>query len=126
MKLRWLSWVVVVALVGACSADPQAGDECEQENSGGCESDSVALFCEDGRLRAIPCSGAGGCTENSSQFVCDFSKAKAGEACRKANEDQVQCDVSNANQLLRCVSGIWKAETCKECSTEGNQLVCAL
>jgi hypothetical protein len=35
-----------------------------------------------------------------------------------------ECDASNANQRLRCVTGTFKAEACKGCALQGSNVVC--
>lgn len=117
--------VTAFCVLAGCGSGNKAGDSCSTENSGSCSSSTEALFCNDGKFRAVPCSGTAGCTEGDKQFVCDFSRAKPGEACPKSVEDAAQCDVNNANQALKCTSGTWQAQACKSCAVQSSTIVCA-
>jgi hypothetical protein len=119
-----LAVTAFLALAG-CGTSNSAGDSCSEENSGSCSSSTEALFCNDGTFRAVPCSGPSGCTQGDKQFVCDFSRAKPGEACPKSVENSAQCDVNNANQALKCSSGTWQAQACKSCAVQSGTIVCA-
>ncbi|MFL5343526.1 MAG: hypothetical protein ACJ8AT_01975 [Hyalangium sp.] len=117
--------VTAFFVLAGCGSTDQAGDSCSTENSGSCTSSTEALFCNDGKFRAVPCSGPSGCTQGDKQFVCDFSRAKPGEACPKSVEGSAQCDVNNADQDLKCVSGTWQAQTCKACTVQSGNIVCS-
>jgi hypothetical protein len=32
--------------------------------------------------------------------------------------------VNNANQVLKCTSGTWQAQTCKSCAVQSGSIVC--
>jgi hypothetical protein len=124
-KLSPTTVLLALALsLSACSSDPQAGDDCDKEDTLTCSSTTEALFCESGAFRAIPCRGTAGCTESSTQGTCDVSRARAGDACPKSIAGKAQCDVSNANQGLLCTNGVWTAEACKGCAVQAGNVVC--
>lgn len=103
--------VLAAFALTACSGPLEAGDPCTPEGGVSCSNSTLALTCEGGIARAIECRGPAGCIADGEKAACDFSKARAGDSCPKANENQGQCDAGNPNQLLRCTSGTWKAET---------------
>lgn len=112
-----------LALLASCGS-PKVGDACAtSDGTGVCESSSVALVCEAGRLRAVPCKGAAGCIADSARFSCDL-RAVAGDACPRSVEAQAQCDSADANSGLKCTSGAWRAEACKACRLQGGQIMC--
>ena len=114
---------VTLFVLSACSS-PQVNDPCEPENSLVCDSSTVALFCEGGRLRAVECRGPGGCLEGSDRVSCDLTRARAGDACPKGAENTAQCDVGDANRALKCVAGTWTAQACTACAVQGGNVVC--
>ncbi len=116
--------LVLLLAVAACTATPEAGEECDQEGAGVCETSALWLQCDGGKYRAIPCRGPAGCTEGSSQLVCDTSKARAGDACPSSQQNLGQCDASNANSALVCRAGTWAAAACKACAVQGDAIVC--
>ncbi len=101
-----------------------AGDDCSPDNSATCSSTAEALWCENGKLRAIPCSGPSGCTETTGRLTCDFSRAQAGDACPASSENKSQCAVGNPDEALRCTAGTWTAYACTGCAVQNEQLTC--
>jgi predicted small secreted protein len=113
-----------LALTACGNTDPAAGDDCTPENSAVCDGTAAALFCEGGQLRAVKCSGPGGCTSSASTVSCDFSRAQPGDACPRQNESHAQCFAGNADQGLICRSGVWTVAACKGCAVQGGSVVC--
>jgi len=122
---KW-AWMLAVAMVTAgCGSTRKAGDPCEPENVGECSSDTEVLVCNGGVLRAVPCRGPSGCTENSAQVACDFSGARSGDACPQGSEGQAVCSSGNPNLALFCLSGTFQAQACGECVQQGEEILCA-
>ena len=115
---------LLVSLSLTACGKVEAGDDCAPDNSATCSSTSEALWCENGKLRAIPCSGPSGCTETNGGLTCDFSRAQAGDACPATSENKGQCAVGNPDEALRCTSGTWTAVTCQGCSVQNGQITC--
>jgi hypothetical protein len=108
----------------AACGKPQAGDSCSA-NTATCESNTEALLCESGTYRAIDCNGPLGCVVSTSGSVsCDYSRARIGDACPTAEEGLGQCHAANANELLLCQKGTWRALECKSCAVQGSNVVC--
>jgi len=122
--LKRFAVLAFAVLATACSATPEAGDDCSPEGAIACESTSQALFCQGGKLVAVPCRGAAGCITNNERGTCDLTRALAGDACPSAVANQGQCDANNANRLLRCTSGTWTAEVCNGCAVQGSSIYC--
>jgi len=116
--------ILAVALSLVACSSPEAGDTCSPDGSGTCSSNTEALFCESGTLRAIPCSGATGCIDDNDRVACDFSRALAGQACPRAVENQGQCATGQPDNALVCTSGTWTTRTCKGCALQGGNVVC--
>jgi hypothetical protein len=115
---------LLMSLALSACGSASAGDSCSPENSATCSSNTEALWCEQGKFRAVPCSGANGCSETNGQLACDFSRAKAGDACPANTEGKAQCATGFADQALKCTSGTWTALTCKSCSVQNGQVTC--
>jgi hypothetical protein len=116
--------ILVLFSLAACNT-PLRGDPCTQENAIVCESASVALICQSGRLFNMDCRGPGGCREEGERGTCDMSRAQQGDTCSLQAEGQSQCDVSDVNRSLVCASGgVWAAQTCKACTMQDGKAVC--
>jgi hypothetical protein len=122
MRSVFLS-VLACTLLTACTSY-EAGDSCEGETSALCDSKTQALFCDNGSLRAVECRGPAGCVEGDDSVVCDFTNARAGDACPNDVANQAQCNAGNANEALRCTSNVWTVVACKACAVQGGQVVC--
>ncbi|SEU36980.1 hypothetical protein [Stigmatella erecta] len=124
MLHKTLALAVLTLCLAACGdTEPEAGDDCEG-NTGACTSSSTALLCEGGTLRLFNCRGAAGCIGDDEKLACDLTNARPGDRCRSVQENLGQCDASNANQLLRCSEGSWRAAACKGCAVQSGSIVC--
>lgn len=114
----------ILATVG-CNPT-EAGDDCDDESVAICESDHVALFCDDGVFKAVQCRGDSGCSSNSSRAICFFGPFQVGDACPNESERETQCDPSNPNQALQCSSGTVKVIPCNACEVRADRGVYCL
>lgn len=110
------------ALIACGRVEP--GDSCATDGTGVCDSGEVALWCEGGKLRSIPCRGPGGCISDNQRLQCDVQRAVAGDACPKSLDAQAQCSASNPNKGLVCTNGIWQERDCNGCLVQDGAVKC--
>jgi hypothetical protein len=123
MLKRFMLPLALCLAVIACK--PAAGDDCDDANTGTCESDTEALFCDGGKYKLIHCRGANGCIETKDkEFICEQGNFRAGDPCLSSQENMGMCDASNANQRVVCRGGTVQADTCKGCAIQSGQIVC--
>jgi hypothetical protein len=96
--------------LGAGGCKPKAGAACKIDTSEFCLSEKEGLACHEGTWEAMACKGPLGCTKNGSEFVCDQSVAKEGEACNVAGSFVCTAEKSS---MLECVKNRWSlSQTC--------------
>jgi hypothetical protein len=102
---------VLASLCLAQCGSPEEGDPCQLPT---CQDKSTALFCDDGRLRAVPCRGPSGCfTQNLGdvlEFVCDVSFNRTGDPCPSTHDGFVLC--TSAKTALVCVGQFFHERSC--------------
>ena len=122
MRSGWLiAGVAGWALLGACGPSP--GDRC---NQGGylCQDASSALECRDGKWRALPCRGPGGCKVSGRSIDCDMTQDLVDDPCAESKEGYSIC-APDGLAVLECRAGTFQQTlSCSSCSPTAPLLTC--
>ena len=94
-----------------CSIRAVAGDACQESQLGKGQCDvsnpNLLLTCASTGWVARACHS---CSTAPGGISC---QPFAGDPCTSADEGTGICDPANANQLIKCVSGLWTTVACR-------------
>ena len=113
-------------LIGVVGCKKKAGDPCTSGQLA-CADPSTGLFCSNGKLTPMTCSGPRACTPASSGggVDCDNSVANEGDGCNQA--DDVACSADGKAALQCKAAKFTLAATCKgprSCQLKDNKIFC--
>jgi hypothetical protein len=103
------------------------GDSCKGR-VGEKKGPNTLLACDGGKFVSYSCPGPQGVHEQDSKVFCDYSTAKAGDACFvAASADGVESACDGTTAMVNCDHGKIVREKClgpKGCTSDANRVHC--